>query len=141
MMLSSPRGLETFAADRLERIVIVLFGDHSNHVALCHKSLSPLELLKRSEFQSILVLIVKEKACSPPLEALENLVDYSLKGIGQCQAQREHVTAFLCFFDLCYCLWKLDFVFFHSFVCKEYTIGNASCKRSNDSDLTCKHTL
>ena len=96
-MLSSPRGLGTFAADRLGRIVIVLFGDHSNHVALCHKRLAPLELLKRPEFQLILVLIEKKEACSPPLEALENLVDYLLERIDQCQAQREHVTAFLCF--------------------------------------------
>ncbi len=86
-----------FAADRLRRIVNVLFGDHSNHVALCHKSLASLELLKRSEFQLILALIAKKEACSPPLEALEKLVDYLLERIGQSQAQREHVTAFLCF--------------------------------------------
>ena len=97
-MLSSLRGLGTFAADRLGRIVIVHFGDHSNHVALCHKSLAPLELLKRSEFQFILVLIARKKACSTPLEALENLVDYLLERIDQCQAQREHAAAFLCFY-------------------------------------------
>ena len=96
-MLSSLRGLGTFAADRLGRIVIVHFGDHSNHVALCHKSLAPLELLKRSEFQLILVLIAKKKACSPSLEALENLVDYLLECINQCQVQQEHVAAFSCF--------------------------------------------
>jgi hypothetical protein len=96
-MLSSPRGLGTFAADRLRRIVIVLFEDHSNHVALCHNSLAALELLKRSEFQLNLVLIAKKEACSPPLEALENLVDYSLERIGQCQAQWEHVSLCLCF--------------------------------------------
>jgi hypothetical protein len=96
-MLSSPRGLGTFAEDRLGRIVIVLFGDHSNHVALCHKSLAPLELLKRPVFQLILVLIAKKEACSPPLEAIEKLVDYSLEGIDQFQAQWDYVTAFLCF--------------------------------------------
>ncbi len=95
-MLISPRGLGTFAADRAGRIVIFLLN-HCNHVVLCHKSLAPLELLKRSEFQLNLELTAKKKACSPPLEALENLVDYSLERIDQCQAQREHVTAFLCF--------------------------------------------
>ena len=85
-MLSSPRGLGTFAADRLRRIVIVLFGDHSNYVALCHKSLAPSEFLKRSEFQLILVLIAKKEACLSPIEALENLVDHSMGRIYQCQA-------------------------------------------------------
>ena len=33
--------------------------------------LTPLELLKQLEFQLILVLIAKKKACSSPLEALE----------------------------------------------------------------------
>ena len=96
-MLRSLRGLGTFAADRLRRIVIVHFGDHSNHVALCHKSLAPLELLKGSEFQLILVLIAKNKVCSPPLKTFENLVDYSLECIDQCQTQRERVAAFSCF--------------------------------------------
>ena len=57
--------------------------------------LTPLELLKRSEFQLILVLVAKTEDCSSPLEALENLVDYSLGCIDQCQAQQEHVTALL----------------------------------------------
>ena len=59
--------------------------------------LTPLELLKLPEFQLILVLIAKKEACSSPLEALENLVDYSLGRIDQCQAQQEHVTALLYF--------------------------------------------
>ena len=33
--------------------------------------LTPLELLKRPEFQLVLVLITKKEACSSPLEALE----------------------------------------------------------------------
>ena len=48
--------------------------------------LTPLELLKRPEFQLVLVLIAKKEACLSPLEALENLVDYSLGHIDQCQA-------------------------------------------------------
>jgi hypothetical protein len=48
-------------------------------------------------FQLILVLIAKKEACSPPLEAIEKLVDYSLEGIDQFQAQWDYVTAFLCF--------------------------------------------
>jgi hypothetical protein len=59
--------------------------------------LDSLKMLKRLEFQLILVLIAKKEACPSPLEALENLVDYSLERIDQCQAQWEHVTAFLCF--------------------------------------------
>ena len=54
--------------------------------------LTPLELLKRPEFQLILVLIAKKEACSSPLVALENLVDYSLGRIDQCQAQQTHVA-------------------------------------------------
>jgi hypothetical protein len=58
---------------------------------------NPFELLKRPEFQLNIVLIAKKEACSSPLEAFENLVDYPLERIDQCQAQQEHVTALLYF--------------------------------------------
>jgi hypothetical protein len=57
--------------------------------------LDSLKMLKRLEFQLILVLIAKKEACPSPLEALENLVDCLLGRIDQCQAQQEHVTALL----------------------------------------------
>ena len=57
--------------------------------------LTPLELFKRTEFQLILVLIAKKEVCSSSLEALENLVDYFLGHVDQCQAQQEHVIALL----------------------------------------------
>jgi hypothetical protein len=55
--------------------------------------LTPLELLKLSEFQLILLLIAKKEACSSPLEAFENLVDYTMGSIDNCQAQKEHVKS------------------------------------------------
>jgi hypothetical protein len=57
--------------------------------------LTPLELLKRPEIQLKFVLIERKEACSSPLEVLENLVDYLLGRIDQCQAQQEHVTSLL----------------------------------------------
>ena len=49
--------------------------------------LTPLELLEQPEFHLTLVLIAKKEACSSPLEAFENLVDYSMGSIDQRQAQ------------------------------------------------------
>ena len=57
--------------------------------------LTPLELLEWQEFHLILVLIAKKEACSSPLEAFENLDDYLLGRVDQCQAQQEHATALL----------------------------------------------
>ena len=57
--------------------------------------LTPFELLKRPEIQLKFVLIARKEACSSPLEVLENLVDYLLGRIDQCQAQQEHVTSLL----------------------------------------------
>ena len=57
--------------------------------------LTPLEMLKRSDLQLILVLIAKKEAWSFPLEAFKKPVDHSIGYIDQCQSQQDCVTEVL----------------------------------------------